>query len=251
MLIQVRVVGALVLRETRATFGTSRLGYLWAIITPASSIAVLVLVFSLAGRHAPFGPSFGAFFGTGIITLQLYGKLSGSLMNVFEANKALLTYPPIKALDTIIARVILIAMTYFFIALVGFALLYFFGQAEMPARPEFMVEAFVMTVLFGTGVGMINAILKSAWTSWSNIESIITRPLFFISAVFYVPSYLPPAAISILKWNPVLHLVEWMRDGYYRGYDSAIFDPKYVIFIILVLFPVGLGGERLFRKFRN
>jgi capsular polysaccharide transport system permease protein len=32
--LQLRVIASLVLRETRATFGTSPFGYVWAIITP-------------------------------------------------------------------------------------------------------------------------------------------------------------------------------------------------------------------------
>ena len=49
--IQLRVIFALLLRETRVAFGTSSLGYLWAILTPALGVGLLVLVFSLIDRN--------------------------------------------------------------------------------------------------------------------------------------------------------------------------------------------------------
>ena len=67
---QIRVIAALVLRETRATFGTSQLGYLWAFIQPLGGLAVLVGLWALIGRKAPYGTSLALYFATGILMLQ-------------------------------------------------------------------------------------------------------------------------------------------------------------------------------------
>ena len=245
--LQVRVLGALVLREVRATFGTSQIGYLWAIITPAASTAILVAVFSAIGRQPPFGLSLALFFATGVLTLELFTKLGNSLMTVFEANKALLTYPPIKETDVLFARAILIGATYVLIMLIFYSGLTAFGLADAPAHPEHILLAFAVTFLLGFGFGTANAFILSVWESWRYVEKILTRPLFFLSGIFYVPSYLPPQAIAWLEWNPVLHCVEWMRNGYYLNYDSVVLDQGYVIACALVLILVGLFGERLTR----
>ncbi|MBL4800156.1 MAG: ABC transporter permease [Oleispira sp.] len=250
LVLQARVIGALVLRETRATFGTSQIGYLWAIITPAASVAVLVALFSIIGRQAPFGASLALFFATGILTLEFFNKLSNTLMNTFDANKALLIYPLIKETDVLFARLILISATYLLIMLLFFSGLILFGLAEMPAYPERLLQAFVATMLLGFGFGTLNAVVTSVWISWAHIEKVLTRPLFFVSGIFYVPSMLPPEAIAVLKWNPVLHLVEWFRSGYYSNYDSTILDPKYPLGIAMILILLGLASERLFRKKR-
>lgn len=250
LVLQTRVIGALVLRETRATFGTSQIGYLWAIITPAASVAVLVGLFSVIGRQAPFGASLALFFATGILTLELFTKLSNTLMNTFDANKALLIYPLIKETDVLFARLILISATYLLIMLLFFSGLILFGLAELPAYPERLLQAFVATALLGFGFGTLNAVVTSLWVSWAHIEKVLTRPLFFISGIFYVPSLLPPEATAILKWNPVLHLVEWFRSGYYSNYDSSILDPKYPLGVAMILILLGLASERLFRKKR-
>lgn len=81
-------------------------------------------------------------------------------------------------------------------------------------------------------------------------RKILTRPLFFLSGIFYVPSQLPPEAIAILKWNPVLHLVEWTRTGYYSNYGSVVLDKSYPLGIAILFILLGLLGERIYRKKR-
>lgn len=248
--LQMKVIGALVLRETRATFGTSQIGYLWAIITPAASVGVLVALFSLIGRQPPFGSSLALFFATGILTLEMFNKLSTTLMNTFDANKALLTYPLIKETDALFARLILISVTYLLIMAIFYTALVALDLAGIPAYPEDLMLAFIVTALLGFGFGTLNAVIVSLWESWRHIEKVLTRPLFFISGIFYIPSNLPPEAVAILKWNPVLHLVEWVRSGYYPNYDSTILDRTYPAGIAMVLILLGLAGERLYRKKR-
>lgn len=248
--LQFRVIGALVLRETRATFGTSQIGYLWAIITPAAGVGLLVFLFSLIGRQPPYGASLALFFATGILTLEFFNKLSNTLMTAFDANKALLTYPLIRETDALFARLVLISATYLVIMAIFYGTLVTLGLAEPPARPDRLIAAFFAIAAFGFGFGTLNAVIVSLWDSWAQIEKVLTRPLFFISGIFYVPSMLPPEAVAVLWWNPVLHLVEWVREGWYGHYDSTVLTPAYPLSVALGLVLAGLAGERLFRKKR-
>ncbi|WP_173931552.1 ABC transporter permease [Chelativorans sp. Marseille-P2723] len=249
--LQFRVLAALVLRETRATFGSSQIGYLWAIITPAASTVLLVIIFTAIGRHAPFGASLALFFATGILTLEFFNRLSRTLMTAFDANRALLSYPPIKETDVLFARAILVAFTYILIMGIFFSGLVALGLAGLPAHPLELMEAIGTTFLLGFGMGATNAVIFSMWESWRQVEKIATRPLFIVSAIFYVPSYLPPQVIDWLKWNPVLHTVEWMRNGYYANYDSRVLDKFYVLSVAVCLIFIGLQGERLTRRRRS
>jgi capsular polysaccharide transport system permease protein len=245
--LQVRVIASLVLRETRATFGTSTFGYVWAIITPSVGVGLMAFLFSMIGRQPPFGSSLALFFATGILTLQFFSELSSKLMTVFDANRALLTYPIIKDVDTLIARALLVAATYVLILAIFYGALIAVGLASLPARPEHVILAFLATWLLGLGFGTLNAVIASVWDTWTQIEKILTRPLFFISGAFYVPSQMPPQAGEVLQWNPVLHLVEWFRNGFYPNYNSMILDVWYPVGVGAGMLLVGLAGERLFR----
>jgi capsular polysaccharide transport system permease protein len=48
----------------------------------------------------------------------------------------------------------------------------------------------------------------------------------------------------------VLHLVEWVRTGYYPNYYSEILNVFYPLAIALVLTLIGLTAERFTRKKR-
>ena len=248
--LQLRVIASLVLRETRATFGTSAFGYIWAVITPTASVGLLVLLFSIIERQPPFGSSLALFFATGILTLQYFNELSRKLMNVFDANRALLTYPIIKDVDTLIARWLLISGTYLLIMAIFYAGLMTLELAQIPSRPEHLILAFLSTSLLGFGFGTLNAVIMSLWNTWNQIEKILTRPFFFISGIFYVPSQLPPQAREFLQWNPVLHLVEWFRHGFYPNYNSMMLNFWYPIGLGVGMLLFGLLGERLFRRLR-
>jgi capsular polysaccharide transport system permease protein len=248
--LQVRVIFSLVLRETRATFGSSPFGYVWAIVTPTVGVAFLVFLFSIAGRQPPFGSSLALFFATGILTLQFFNELSGKLMTGLDANRALLTYPIIKDVDTLIARGILVASTYAMIMAIFYCGLLLLSLAPLPARPEQVILAFGATWLLGAGFGTMNAVIASFWETWIQVEKILTRPLLFISGVFYIPSQLPPQAREILQWNPLLHLVEYFRQGIYPNYFTTISNIWYPVGLGAFFLLLGLAGERIFRRAR-
>ena len=107
-----------------------------------------------------------------------------------------------------------------------------------------------LSLNLGFGAGTVNAVAVSHWDFWRHVESILTRPLLFVSAIFYIPANLPPEAVNIIRWNPVLHAVEWMREGWYPNYDSAVLNKNYVLGVALVLILIGMVGERLYRKKR-
>src|SRR5262245_8368154 len=101
---QLRVIGALILRDTRTRYGRSQLGYLWAIAEPLSYVAFMAALFAGLGRHPPFGSDNALFFASGILPFTLFATLSRSVSGSLEANRALLTYPIVKPVDALIAR---------------------------------------------------------------------------------------------------------------------------------------------------
>lgn len=251
LLVQFRVLVALVLRETRATFGTSHLGYAWAVLTPALGITLLVFLFSLIGRQPPYGHSLALFFATGLLTVEFFNRLSTTLMTGIEANKSLLTYPLVGEIDVLAARALLIAMTYALIMALFYGGLYMLDLARLPREPQVFVAAFAATAFLGASFGTFNAALVGVWDSWRHVERVLTRPLIFLSGVFYVPELLPRSLGEILWWNPVLHLVEWFRMAYYPTYPQGLFTPWYPLVCGTAFLLAGLAIERFTRSMRS
>ena len=117
--------------------------------------------------------------------------------------------------------------------------------------PLKMMMALLGLILFGSGVGLINAVVSSKFHSWRNIYSMITAPMLFLSGVFYSLEMLPPKIQNVLVWNPIIHGVEGLRDGYYLGYRAGLIDLPYLYLCGLIATLIGLAGERAIRIRRS
>ena len=125
--VQGRVISALTLRETRARYGDSKLGFFWALFEPFAHIVVFIGIFSAMGRAIPLGDSMGIFILTGIIPWLLYSNIVGNVMVALNSNKALLGYPQVMPLDIVISRVILDAITLLIVSLVFLGAFHYLG----------------------------------------------------------------------------------------------------------------------------
>lgn len=232
-------------------FGTSHWGYLWAIVQPAVTLTFLIVIFVLIGRGAPFGDSLALFFATSVLCLEYFQKLSVSLMRAFTSNATLFAYPLVEKMDTVIARFLLVSSVYVIVWAGFYGGLTLTGYGHLPVRPELLVAAFAMVGLIGLGIGALNAVIFSVFSSWQHFEKIWGRPLFFMSGAFYVPSSLPPEAVAVLEWNPILHAVELTRMGFWPDYHSEIVSPAYCLGFGAVTLLLALFVERYTRKLRK
>ncbi len=105
--VQLRVIGALTLRETRTRFGGHALGYVWALAEPLFWILTIYGLFVLVGREAPDRLDVFGFLATGIVTYELVIKTQERVGQSIAGNKALLFYPQVQPLDLVVARVAL------------------------------------------------------------------------------------------------------------------------------------------------
>ncbi|MDP3418212.1 MAG: hypothetical protein Q8S40_19720, partial [Falsiroseomonas sp.] len=46
--------------------------------------------------------------------------------------------------------------------------------------------------------------------------------------VFYHPLDMPEDIRNLILLNPLVHVTEWMRQGYYHGYESPFLDIPYL-----------------------
>lgn len=246
--VQGRVISALTLRETRARYGNSKLGFFWALFEPFAHVVVFIGIFSALDRATPLGDSMGLFILTGIIPWLLYSNMVSNVMGGLASNKALLGYPQVMPIDITISRIILEFSTLFLV------MLFFLGIAEyigIKIRIDSFLEMMKPTgliILLGTGIGLINAAIVPHYPSYSSIFSAFSRPLYFISGVFFTANFLSPEVYDFVDFNPLIHLIEWFRSGFYPSFESDLYDPEYAIFICVGIFAIGLLVDRISSK---
>lgn len=246
--VQSRVVSALILRETRSRYGNSKLGFFWALFEPFAHIAVFMAIFSAMGRAIPIGDSMGVFILTGIAPWLLFNNIVTGIMGGVEGNRALLGYPQVMPLDTMIARILLESSTIIIIFLLFIGLALNFGFTIEIDDVLMMMSSVGILVVLAAGVGMINAAIKLYYPSYATIYSALSRPFYFMSGIFFTADFLSPEVLGLIDFNPILHIVEWFRSGFYRSFNSEFYDTNYVFTTTLVIFIIGLMAERATRK---
>lgn len=246
--VQRRVIYAFILRETRTRFGRSKLGYFWAFFEPMAYLLTLVGIFSLAGRDSPLPVGINLFFFSGIIPWLLFSRCVNMAGGAIEANKALMTYPQVKVLDIVIARVILEFFTLLVVAILYLAAMYYWTGVFEPIQSTLSVlAALCIATLLGAGLGLCSGIIKLYLPSFGNFLNALMRVFFFTSGVFFIASGLPNTLVKWLAYNPLLHVSEWLRSAFFYDYESEFYDISYPVILALCLILTGMASERLSR----
>lgn len=235
-----RAVGALILREMSTTNGRSPGGYLWAVLEPAAGIALLSLVFAAAFRNPPLGVSFPMFYSTGMLLFLTFTDIHNKVAQSLHYSRQLLAYPTVTFLDAIIARFVLNLMTQLmvgYVILMGCMLLF---ETRVTPDLTIIVEAFALTALLALGIGVLNCYLFTRFDVMQKVWSILMRPMFIISGVFYLFESLPETYSDFLWYNPLVHVIGLMRRGFYGTYDATYVSPAYVTGLSLVCLTAGL-----------
>lgn len=244
----IRTILALVLREMGTTYGRSPGGYIWAILQPIGALTVLSVAFSAVIRSPSLGTSFALFYATGFLPFSGYSEIQGKVSSALRFSKALLAYPRVTWIDTILARLALAVLTKATVGCIVFTgiLSLVDTRAVLDIGP--ILNAILLTACIGLGVGMMNCLLNGLIPIWSNIWSIVTAPLFLASGVFFLYEDMPEFAQDILWWNPILHAVGEMRRGFYPTYEASYVSLIYGYGLSATLILLGLVFLRRHHK---
>ncbi len=244
-----RTVMALLLREMSTRYGRSPGGYVWALLEPLGAILLLGIGFSLVIRTPPLGNSFLLFYATGFLPFNLYQSLSVLIARAINFSRPLLFYPAVTWLDAVLARFLLNALTGILVTYILLAGLLLVSDTRTVIRMAPVVQAMGLAMLLGISIGTLNCALFGLIRVWDQIWSIVTRPLFLASGVIFMYEDLPPAAQSILYYNPLMHVTALMRSGFYPMYNPQYVNIPFVILTSLI--PLFLGLVLLGRYHRD
>ena len=246
--IQARVVGAVILRETRTRFGRHRLGYLWAFVESLFWVLTFAGIHHMMGHTPAGGMDIIAFLATGIITFILFRNTVTHCQASILGNRPLLFYPQVRPLDIALARSLLEAVT---LSVVFVVLLSANGlvQSELYVDSALRVLAgLLLAWLLGLGLGLCLMGLATFFPVVDQIVPILLRPMFFVSGLFFTANDLPAGLRDALLYNPMMHVIELVRDGWFREYEAHYLDLSYVVVWTVSLLYLGVLLERLARR---
>lgn len=244
----VRAISALALREMQTTYGRSPGGYIWLVLEPVLGIALLSFIFSLGFRSPALGSEFPPFYASGMVPFLFYGDLNNKVAGALGFSRPLLAYPGVTYMDAILARMVVNVMSQLLVAYVVFTGIFLIYDTQGAIDLGKIINSFCMVIMLGFGVGVMNCFMRLRFPIWATIWSILNRPLFLISCIFFLFETVPQPYQDILWYNPLIHIVGRMRSGFYSNYEAPYVNELYVYGVALVLAVMGLILLRRFHR---
>lgn len=228
-LASLRAITALILREMTSSYGRSPGGYLWKVLEPVAGIALLTVMFGLFMRQPSLGTNFALFYATGLLPFMTFLSVSGAVAQALRFSRPLLAYPAVTWLDALIARFVLNFLTELMVAyLLFFGILTIFRTRVIVDLPV-VAGALALCGLLALGVGALNCFLFTRFQVWQRVWSILMRPMFLISGIFFLPERVPQPWRDYLWWNPLMQVIGLMRRGFYVSYPAPYVSVPYVL----------------------
>ena len=246
--VQGRVIYALMMREVHTIYGTSRLGYLWALIQTIWNIFVFWGMRYVLGASDPHGMSILIFLLMGFGIYHMFSGVINKCMGAVSGNKALLTFPQVTPLDIMVARMIIVWATEIVSAVI---LICISIACDKPVYINDLGGIFIIlivTPVMGLGFGLICSSIAVILPTVEKIIPMILRLMLFASAVFYSATSIPSYIMQYLWYNPIIQLVEWGRYCLSRGYPSVSYDILYIGIVTMASLCLGLLLERYVRR---
>ncbi len=238
-----RVIFALMIRESRTRYGTSRIGAAWAIIDPLIQLLVLWGVYAMLGRHVPVPASLPVFLLTGIVPFGLWRACVSRGATAASSNVPLLTYPQVKVIDAVIARTLLETAATLIVAIVfmiGLRILYNEPFSSYFDEPAQLMLALATLEVLCMGSAVLSSGLTRMFPVWPEIWGYMGRILFFTSGIFFTLDALPNNLRAYAIYNPMAHVIEWIRSSALTGFESTHYSPFLVLSVSFVFLFFGL-----------
>lgn len=246
--IQLRVIGALLMREILTRYGRHNIGFMWMFVEPMLFTTGVTALWSFAKMHHNSNIPITAFALTGYSTVLLWRNMPSRTVGAVEPNLALLYHRHVKVIDIFAARLLLEAggATMSFIILSVFYIS--IGWVQPPQDLLKVVLAWFMTAWFGMSL----ALLMGSLNERSELVEKLWHPsaylLFPLSGAAFMVEWLPPAAQKIVLLLPMVHGAELLREGYFGSVVRCHYNIPYMATFCLILTAFALAQERYISK---
>lgn len=245
---QLRVIGALLMREILTRYGRKNIGFLWLFVDPMIFTGLIALIWSVIRTRHLDNISVIAFAVTGYSTVLLWRNMANRCLTAVEPNRSLLYHHSVKIFDFYAARILLEAVgaTISFILLA--ALFTIFGLMQAPYDPLQVTIGWFMLVWFGAALALVVGPLTEVSPFVEKIWAPISYISFIFSGAMFLVDMLPPEAQRIIMWVPMVSGVEYLREGYFGPVVRFHYDMTYLAVFNLVLLLIGLWQVNLMKR---
>lgn len=230
------LVWNLIVRDLKVRYKRSFLGFIWVMLNPLLTMAVLTVVFSQLFRfnvqHYP------VFVLSGTLIWSLYAQGStaamGSLLGSGNIMRKLYVPPSV-----FVASAIGSAVVNFAFAIVPFFLLALITQIVPSVTWLFIVIPAVLVTLWAMGIGLIISALMVFFQDTFEIYQVLLQAFYFLTPVFYPVKSLPQPLSFLENFNPMYLFISSFQNAIMTGSLPNLWQMLLAVVLSVVALVIG------------
>ncbi|MFS1703481.1 ABC transporter permease [Alteromonas sp. AMM-1] len=211
------VLFALFLREMQSQFN-DKLGLAWAFLEPFAFIFGLAYMRSFMSGGEVHTVPILIYMMIGLIFIQSFLTPLSKVANAFKKNKPLYAFRQVQPVSGLIVTGFMEFSIKCMVVFLALITLYLLDIDASMHDPMLLIMLFLMLWVFTVSLSCIIGIATAFVPELSKIINVITRPMFFISCVFFSLQDFAPEYWHWLTWNPLVHFIELARYACYESY---------------------------------
>ena len=242
--IQLRVLGALLMREIITRYGRDNLGFLWLFVEPMLFTLGVTALWTAFSLHQTSALPIVAFAVTGYSSVLLWRNCASRCAMAIPPNIGLLYHRNVRVLDLLMARILLecAGATASFVLLS--ALWIWLEWMEPPTDLLLVLVGWLFLAWFGAAL----ALCVGALTAYSEVVERLWHPisyfLFPISGAVFMVEWLPTRLQEAALCVPMVNAVEVLRAGFFGPAVRTHYAVGYLLLSCMALTLVGLALVR-------
>lgn len=224
--IQLRVIGALMMRELHTRYGRENIGFAWFIGEPIVFTFGVVLLWSQTRGVSEHGISVIAFVLTGYTPMVMWRHCFGQAISSLQANGSLLYHRQVTFLDIIIARTLIEiagSMLAFTLSIIFFAII--LGLIPMPAgNYNLMITGWLLYAWFCFATALLVAAVTELSQIAEKFAQIVGYIMIPLCGAFWMVDWLPMWLHKYAVLIPSVSAFELIRSSYFGDTVHVYYD---------------------------
>ncbi len=238
---QLRTIGALLIREAQSRHSTETLGFFWVIAEPLLLTCGVIVLWTLTrgeAKHASVG--IVALALTAYSHIQLWRMTVLGAIHSLKRSGWLFYHQNVTALDILLAHGALLSVSIFTSFVLVCSVCVMFDIFPPVRDPGLIVAAWLLDTLFCMSFAMVVAGLSEL----SEFIEKVLHPVMYLTlpltGAFTMTSWLPARARVIIDWSPLANACEMFRAGVFPLAVKTSWSAPYILVTSLALLTVGL-----------
>jgi ABC-type polysaccharide/polyol phosphate export permease len=208
------LIWALALKELKLRYKRSILGFLWALLNPALTMAVLTVVFSTILR---FGiPNYAIFLLCVLLPWTFFSQSLSYSVDCIVGNGELIKKVSVPKLVFPVAAVVSNVIN-LLLSLIPMALLVLVMGHPFYRTWLYLPVPMAALIIFTLGMTFFFAAANVYYRDVAHILQVVLSAWFYFTPIIYALDFIPPNRQWLFKLNPIIYVINGFRLSIYYG----------------------------------